>query len=252
MSKKPLACFTIARNESFWLPRWLKHYAATGADLHVLDHESDDGSTDNYAGRGPAFRRYAVTRPHTDDVGWMLQTVEKFFAELAAGYERVIFAECDEFLVPDPLFCPTLARYLAEARPGPVTATGFDLCQRFSDLPLDPAKTLMCQRGWVRNDRWDKTLIADRPMRWEVGFHRPHAEMGIAHRPDPTLFLIHGHYMDRGVQWERLAKRRAGRDPFPNDWGSQNKTSSRMEFDADFDRATAGAGAIPEYLWDVL
>lgn len=245
MSKKPLAAFTIARNEAFWLPRWLKHYGATGAALYVLDHESDDGSTDNTGG---GFVRFAVTRPHTDDCGWMLHTVEAFQTELLRGYEKVIFAECDEFLVPDPTFHSSLRSYLGNTPGATITATGFDICQRGSDAPLDLTRPILSQRGWRRHDMWDKTLISKIPMRWEVGFHRPDHAMGIPHGPDPTLFLLHFHYCDLETQSARLAGRRKGREPFPNSWGIQNKCATEAEFEADFCRATADAEAIPERL----
>lgn len=232
---KPLAAFTIARNEAFWLPRWLRYYAKTGADLYVLDHESDDGSTDNSAG---GFVRFAVTRPHTDDVGWMLRTVEEFHAKLFEQYARVIFAECDEFLVPDPAAFPDLKAYLEATPKWAVNrAIGFNLC---------PGRT------WKRVEMWDKTLISDMPLRWEPGFHRPHAELRLDVAPDARLLLLHGHYLDRETQWERLAQRRRGREAYPNDWGRQNKCPDRAAFDGDFSNETAGAYPMPEPLVRIL
>lgn len=240
MSKRPLACLTIARNEAFWLPRWLAHYGATGASLRVLDHESDDGST-----RDIPAEVVPISRPETDDVGWMLQTVEAHFAALCRDYERVVFAEVDEFLVPDPRFHASLKTYLANSPAATITATGYDICQRGSDPPLDPTRPLMGQRGWKRRPLFDKTLVSRRPLRWEPGFHRTHGAEGVDQTPDPTLLLLHFHYADFGVQRGRLQRRRAGRAAAPGSWGFQNKFGTPEAFEADFWGHTADAEEIP-------
>lgn len=239
---KPTAVFTIVRNEGFWLPRWVKHYAHVG-DLYVLDHESDDGSTHDALRKG--FAKFDVSRPHTDDVGWMLDTVQGFQARLFGVYDRVVFAEVDEFLIPDPARYDTLANYLAWNTSDQITATGYDVVMRAGDPALNLSEPILSQRGWKRNDRWDKTLVASGPMKWEVGFHRP-VEGTPRPEPTPDLLLVHFHYADLETQWARLESRRKGRQPFPNSWGAQNKLPDRAAFNGDFASATANPEEIPE------
>ncbi len=267
---KPLACFTITRNEAFFLPLWLRHYGATGGSLFVLDHESDDGSTSrpdevpfplNMANCGtplarwsntkPYFVRVPVFRPDTDDVGWMLKTVESIQRELLLDFERVLFAEVDEFLIPDPERYTDLASYLDRVGGDRITATGYDVCQH--DYAIGELAGMPSLRGrwWKRNDRYDKTLISSVPVHWEVGFHRP---VTGEKRPaaDPALLLVHLHYMDREIAWDRLCSRMAGRQPAPGDWGRQNKFTKREDFDRDFSDAISGAEPIPERYWSCL
>ena len=47
-TKKKCAVFTIVKNENYFLPIWLKHYKRyfDNSDIYVLDHQSNDGSTD--------------------------------------------------------------------------------------------------------------------------------------------------------------------------------------------------------------
>ncbi len=237
---KPLAVFTIARNEAFFLPKWVEYYGRLKADLHVLDHESNDGSTDI-----DGFVRVPVEREHTDDCGWMLRTVEYKFKELLNTYRRVIFAEVDEFLIPDPDTYPSLQNYLENHYTAtPITATGYDVCWQQGDA-YNPALPMMCQRKWKRNDAWDKTLISGIPLCWEVGFHRPQAHMPRPD-PDPSLLLVHLHYADREIAWMRIQSRMAGRMPYPNDWGAQNKIRDRDAWDLMFSRAVADATEVPE------
>ncbi len=240
---KPLACFTIARNESFFLPLWLKHYAATGGHLYVLDHESNDGSTSTITGGKVSVIR--VVRQHTDDVGWMLNMVERQQRELLEVYERVVFAEVDEFLIPDPDKYTDLGEYLARVGGDSITATAYDVCESVGQDPVG-VPPILAQRSWKRNDQYDKTLISSHPICWQVGFHRPFAGFPRP-EPDPTLLLVHLHYADREIAWERLVSRMAGREPAPGDWGRQNKVRDRVVFDRDFDEAVSGPlESIPE------
>ncbi len=96
---KRTAFITLVRNEPFFLPHWLEYYGRTGADLFVLDHESDDDSVQRSV---PDVRRttVTVTYPEAERAAWMLRTVQDFMRNLFAdGYERVGYAEVDEFFV---------------------------------------------------------------------------------------------------------------------------------------------------------
>lgn len=244
MTRSGTAVFTIARNESFFLPRWLEYYGRTGFDLHVLDHESDDGSTS-----GPGFFREIVAREQTDDCGWMLSVVEAKQRSLLGDYRRVIFAEVDEFLVPDPALYGDLFNYLKCRHDVPVmTAVGFDVCH--TDEPdLDPDAPILSQRKWRRNDRYDKTLISTTPLSWEVGFHRP---TNVTVPPDRALLLVHLHYADRETAWARLESRMRGRNPTPGEWGWQNKIRDRGRFDSQFNESVGGVEPIPERFRSIL
>ena len=259
MSKKPLAIFTMVRNEPVFLPLWLRHYGRTHADLFVLDHQTDDGSTS-----WPDVRRQAtvlpVTNPTTDDADWMLRTVEAEQRRLLGEYEIVVYAEADEFLVPDPNHYASLGEFIARRRAAlPLTASGFETCDAPDAPPLaspfdawwqhpvvrEPAQTPLAGRRWLRNDRYDKTLISSSPLSWEVGFHRLR---DVPMFPDPGLFLLHFHYADREYGWRRIEERMRRMPPAPGDLGFQNKYRNRADYDRNFDRATGGASLVPDWL----
>ena len=248
--KAPLCVFTMARNEAVFLPLWLRYYARTGADLVVLDHGSDDGSTN--VDRGPRrFARVPVANPTTDDAGWMLRAVEETQRELLGRYEVVVYAEADEFLVPDPNYYSSLADFISRRRAHlPLTATGFEICDVGGASPIEFARDPIEGRGWRRNDRYDKTLICSAPTSWEVGFHRPRGNPAIT--PDPGLFLLHLHYADREYGWKRLCERMRRAEPSPGDLGYQNKYRNRNDYDRNFDQETGGASPVPDWLLGVL
>lgn len=237
---RDLAIFTLARNETVFLPLWLRYYSRTGANLFVLDHESTDTVVTDVP-----FECVPVANPTTDDAGWMLRTVETFQRQLLRDYGTVIYAEADELLAP--VDGAPLRRYL-DARPLPdaITATGFDICDRGGP----PDYTTLRRCGWRRNDRYDKTLIARRPLSWEVGFHR--LSDSSAPPPDPALRLLHLHYAWRETAWNRLAARMRDKPPAPGDLGWQNKFADRDLFEIHFDATVAGAVPVPAEVGDLL
>lgn len=247
--KRPLAIFTLARNEAVFLPMWLRYYRRTGGHLFVLDHESDDGST------GPSeipFERVLVDRDQTDDADWMLRTVELYQRTLFTSYETVVYAETDEFLVPDPHYRGGLREYLQARFDSTLTAVGFDVCGTADSPRLDGSYDPLAGRLWKRNDRYDKTIISRVPLRWEVGFHRPAGVDASRHSPDPGLYLLHLHYACRETAWDRLCARMRGRAPAAGNLSFQNKYQDRTAFDRNFDESVAGAVPIAEWARGVL
>jgi len=276
---KPLAVFTMVRNEAVFLPLWLRHYNRTGADLHVLDHESNDGSVNPDKTPIP-FSVRRVVHPTTDDAGWMLTLVQDTQRELLREYRRVIYAEVDEILVP---VGGDLRGWLDRERraDATVTATGYDVCPLPDSPPLIAAWTktaceqhtpgrfeLECPacnsknatplvnahplrgRALKRNDRYDKTLISSEPLTWEVGFHRTTGRPPQA--PDPHLLLLHFHYADRELAWKRLQTRMRDKPPSPGDLGFQNKYRDREPFDRNFDEAVRDAVPTSTALGELL
>jgi hypothetical protein len=223
VSKKPIAIFTIVRNEKEMLPLWLRHYGSRGLDLFVLDHESEEGSVDPMTADAPFVWR-KVTNPTHDDAMWMLNLVKDFQRELLESYEVVIYAEVDEFLVPDPEFYHSLWNYILD-NPGPTqVATGFNLVWSPGDPPLDLTRPLLSQRRWAPDSYSCKPLIARVPLNWTPGFHALH---GSGPHPDPLLYLVHAHYADPDLAWRRILSRSQGHPPANDGLSMHNKHLTR-------------------------
>ena len=166
-----IAVLTITRNEKHFFPRWIDHYASVG-DLYVLDHESDDGSTAD----GHGYFRVRVENPCTDNVLWMRNLIHERMNILLKGYKTVVFAEVDEYLIPEPAIYDSLRDYIEERDTDRLlTATGYEI------VP---------DGLWCRTDAYDKTLIVRQPVRWVPGFHRVEKPTSVP-GPDPHLFLVH-------------------------------------------------------------
>lgn len=236
------AVFTIARDEAFFLPLWLRHYSRFfgPADIHVLDHGSTDGSTG-----GTGFVRVPVEHPLVD-VLWLRDVVQAYQHRLMERYDAVLYTDVDEIVVTDPR-AGALTDYLARL-PGPlVRCTGYEVVhQPGTEAPLDPDRPVLAQRGrWFRNPLYDKPALARIPLTYGPGWHTCREAR---EEPDPDLYLIHLHRVD----YERALARhraRAAQDWNPRDvrkgWYHQMRITEDAEFAHWFQQDTGTRGEVP-------
>ena len=195
------AAFTIARNEPFFLPLWLAYYGGQVGleNLFVLDHETDDGSTDDLPCERVPVDNAGVCFDHE----WLCATAATFQADLLArGFGPVIYGDVDEFLC-HPL---GLRGFLQSVQAGACRATGYNLIHGPAEADYDAAQPLLAQRGWWKHSSlYDKTLVAREPLQWEVGFHFLQGR-SFAVRAD-GLTLVHLHSFDRTQARQRHAAR---------------------------------------------
>jgi hypothetical protein len=229
------AAFTIVQNESFFLPIWLSYYAQffDRSDLYVLDHASTDGSTDSIDARCVHIR---VHRERSFDHSWLRGTVSAFQAFLLQSYERVLFAEADEIVAPDPAFHAGLGDYLAQCRAPVARCTGFEVVHYpDEEPPLQPDQPLLAQRQyWHASALYSKPLIAARPITWSLGFHTTPDFPEVL--PDPHLLLIHLHRLDYDAcvaRHRRTASATWNEDDLRAGHGMQNRL---VDGDRDFMR----------------
>jgi glycosyltransferase involved in cell wall biosynthesis len=204
VEKQPLAVVTMTYNEKALLPVWLEHYKRQIGLEHcyVIDHGSDDGSTEN-------IDASLIRLPRTPmDESARAQTVCDFCASLFIGYKRVLFTDADELVVPDPAISSNLGSYAADHNlPHVVTMFGVDVLHVAEESAIDFKAPISHQRCFARplSALCKPTLIAGRTD-WMHGFH---CIVG-NHRPNfADLFLFHIAHCDNGILYERQKKRNA-------------------------------------------
>lgn len=197
---------TMIQNEAAMLPRWLDFYGAqVGHDnLVVLDHNTTDGSTDDL----PCTRYRLPPEPWKRDWGLTrIQLVNGIAQGLLFCNDWVVFADADEFLVPDPDRYDGLRHYLAhraeeEKVVAPVGLNVLHVAE--VEPPLDDTQPLLAQREFVKFcSNMCKPQLKSTPDFWLRGFHGNKHE----YRIDPELFQLHLKYLDRDKMRE-LAEHR--------------------------------------------
>jgi len=217
---KRRAVITIVHNESVFLPIWLSYYSRFFApeDIHVLDNDTTDGSTD-----GDGFVRIPVHHDSVDHT-WMVETVQKLQHELIEGGYDVV--------TPTPEW-GTLGDYLDEFTDWWVNCIGYEILHMVDrEPPYDPGRPILDQRGyWFANGAYNKPALASGPMEWLPGFH--HRTDGRLNY-DPDLRLIHLHRLDFEICRARHQVRRErawGEVDMEKGWASYNRTVEEGEFE---------------------
>lgn len=205
MSGAPtVAVITMARDEGVLLRRWVEHHGRQVGVENVLvfDDNSADGSTDDlpctvhHLPELPGGRSFEQTR---------MDLLNGAAEGLLAVYDYVVFADADEFLVPDPARYTGLPDLLADrGRPEVVGVTALDVVHVPGEAPLDLDRPVLEQRTFAKfAPVMCKPAVKRVPVPWVRGSHG----IGAPYAADPALFMVHLKFADRG-RLEEIAARR--------------------------------------------
>ena len=206
MDAKRIAVITMARNDEFFLNRWIKYYGRQFGEENLYIY------LDGLDQKSPAEVKKANVKI-VEKQGIKVVDAEKCrldflsvrAAELfTAGYDLVIGCDADEFLIVDNKLGKTLAAYLSSLKINTsVSALGLDVGQHLhNELPLDKSAPILSQRNYALiNSRFTKTNIIAKPVRWGRGFHRVN---GHNFQIDKNLYLLHFGNIDYEVLMEKF------------------------------------------------
>lgn len=245
--KKKSAIFTIVKDESYYLDKWLKYYSQyfNNEDIYVLDHQTKDGSTDNLN-----CNVIEIVNELAFDHLWLVQQVENFQKNLLEEYEVVIFTEVDEILYS---LNQSFDYFVEEFRNNDdllfLTSIGYEIKQDVgNEKALDQTDNIMEHRTyWFKYPSYDKTLITKIPLKYEVGFHN-------CDKPKifGNLFLLHLHRVDLDLMIERRQKRATTwnlkKDDIKNGWGVYHQQGEIEEIKHHFDHDFRGNIIINELI----
>lgn len=244
--KRKCAVFTTVKNESIFLPIWLRHYQQyfDNQDIYVLDHHSTDGSTSNLP-----VNVKTVENEFVNDHGWLAQIAQDFQKELLESYECVIFAESDEILysVEKPL--NEFVEEFVDGNKEYITFNGYSVIQDIQkELALESGDVIFEKRNqWYRDTAEDKTLLTKIPLQWNWGFHSMKDKSNNYH---PDCYIAHLHRFDFGT----MVKRHQDRTSFKqkNDGGGSHWKSNQNDIFEVFQQTRTQPILIPQYHKKVL
>lgn len=218
-TKKRIAAITMARNDDFFLSRWIKYYGDELGyeNLYIYLDGTDQNIPEN------AGTANVTKLPHTDmsraagdkyRIGLMSDLAKKLFEK----YDIVIGCDCDEFLIVDPNINMGLSEYLSTKKFNTtLSGLGLDVGQHMKhEQPLDTSKSFLSQREYaLLSTRYTKPVVLNKPVNWGSGFHRVKNHN---FHIDKNLYLLHFGAVDmdlliakaskRGEDWVNHLKRR--------------------------------------------
>ncbi|MDE2333214.1 MAG: glycosyltransferase family 2 protein [Rhodospirillales bacterium] len=197
-----VAAVTMVYNEIHYLPIWLKHYGnQVGIEnCFVVDHGSDDGSTDFI---GPASVVRIPRSPYEPHKQSSFNS--SFCSSLLEWYDWVIYSDVDEIIMADPKYYSNLREYCSHPLPPVVTAIGLNIAHRIDiETDLDFSQPITVQRPYVfYASSMCKPLLISRPVRWSPGSHSSDAPIVF-----DRLYLFHLRWFDLKSGLRRLQKTR--------------------------------------------
>lgn len=237
VTKAKLAAVTMVYNEPEYLPIWLRHYGRhVGLEnCFIIDHGSDDGST-----RG--LQQCNVVRIPRSPYDPQVQSVfnSKFCSSLLCWYERVLYSDVDEILMPDPNVAATLRDYCTLDIPDVVTAIGLNIIHIPNAEPrLNLDSPITAQRSWVLAcASMCKPLLTNRDIRWVGGSHSADAQVSF-----DQLYMFHLRWFDFELGKARLARTRA----MP--WAHQHGGAQARMFDDPWVKQFNSFAGLPKEDW---
>ena len=216
---KKIAAITMARNDNFFLTRWIKYYGNEIGyeNLYIYLDGTDQEIPKNAGGA------HITKLPHTDmsrTIGdkYRIGLMNDLSRELLKKYDIVIGCDCDEFLIVDPKTNQTLAEYLSKIKiKNTVSGLGLDIGQNMNtEHELDINAPLLEQREYaLLSTRYTKPVVKNVPLDWGRGFHSIN---GHNFHIDKNLYLLHFGAVDmkmlerkataRGADWLNHLHRR--------------------------------------------
>lgn len=207
---KKIAAITMARNDEFFLSRWVEYYGQElgNENLYIILDGTDQDAPKNANGAN------IIKMPHTDmsraaGDKYRIGKISDLANKLFKTYDIVIGCDSDEFLIVDPNAKKSLCEYLSESKyKTTVSGLGFDIGQNMkTEKPIDTSKPMLEQREYaLLSTRYTKPVVLFRPARWGSGFH--HVK-GKNFHIDKNLYLLHFGAVDMNMLIKKAEKRGA-------------------------------------------
>ncbi len=218
---KKIAAITMARNDEFFLNRWIAYYGEQlGEENLYIYLDGLDQVAPARAGRANIkklpHKEQAVQKGDKTRILLLSDLARKLFSD---GYDIVIGCDADEFLIVDTARDVTLREYLSEKQNvTSLSGLGLDVGMDLrSESTLDPDMPFLAQRKYaLMSTRYTKPVVLFRPATWGSGFH---SVKGHNFHIDKNLYLLHfgsvdldmikNKIDDRNPSWARHLKKRA-------------------------------------------
>lgn len=216
---KRIAAITMARNDTFFLQRWIKYYGdEIGYENLYIYLDGNDQEIPKNAGKAHIEKLPHIEMSRTAGDKYRISKLSALAKELLKSYDIVIGCDCDEFLIIDPAIKQSLSEYLSNIKiKTTVSGLGLDIGQNLNnENTLNHDLPLLQQREYaLLSTRYTKPVVINEPVEWGSGFHSIHKHN---FHIDKNLYLLHFGAVDlkmlldkataRGPDWLNHLRRR--------------------------------------------
>ena len=207
---KKIAAITMARNDEFFLTRWIKYYGdEIGTENLYIYLDGTDQVTPKNAGAAHIKKLPHTDMPRAAGDKYRIGLMNDLARELLKSYDIVIGCDCDEFLIVDTNTNKTLAEYLSGIKiRNTVSGLGLDVGQNMNcESTLDASAPILPQREYaLLSTRYTKPVVKNAPVDWGSGFH---SISGHNFHIDKNLYLLHFGAVDMQMLEQKAAARGA-------------------------------------------
>ncbi len=222
---KRIAALTMARNDDFYLRKWVEYYGAQlgRENLYIFLDGLDQVVGDFCAGTHAQAVEKIGSQVIEAEKGRLRFLSGKAAELLAGGYDLVIGVDADEFIIADPKLGMSLPEYLSTLRiKDSVSALGLDFGQKIGEEEeIQEDEPFLHQRHYAQlGTRYTKPSIIAKPLVWGSGFHRI---KGHNFHIAKDLYLFHFGYFDLA----RIQGRYEDKDRMDQGWGKHMHKRSR-------------------------
>ena len=160
---KKIAAITMARNDEFFLRRWIKYYGdEIGSENLYIYLDGTDQVIPKNAGAANIKKFHHRDMPRAVGDKYRIGLMNDLARELLKTYDIVIGCDCDEFLIVDPKTNKSLAEYLSEIKiKNTVSGLGLDVGQNMkTESVLDMRAPILSQRQYaLLSTRYTKPVV---------------------------------------------------------------------------------------------
>ncbi len=205
---KKIAAITMARNDEFFLTRWIKYYGdEIGTENLYIYLDGTDQKIPKNAGAAHIKKLPHTDMPRAAGDKYRIGLMNDLARELLKSYDIVIGCDCDEFLIVDTNTNKTLAEYLSGIKiKNTVSGLGLDVGQNMNcESTLDTSAPILPQREYaLLSTRYTKPVVKNAPVDWGSGFH---SISGHNFHIDKNLYLLHFGAVDMQMLEQKAAAR---------------------------------------------
>lgn len=205
--RMPRVCaMTMNYNDNFHLRHWISYYGRelSEKNLFIIDHDSDESSKNIIGERQCSVIN--LPRDFFDDTQ-RADFVSGIASSLLRFYDVIIYADCDEIVMPDPRKYTGLIDFFSKNRRDSYTCIGLNVFHDiFEEAPFRHGVPVFSQRRYARFfSPMCKTSAATTPIHWYGGFHGSDLDIDFG---DFSLFMFHMRELDFGQKLDRLSFQR--------------------------------------------